>query len=355
MKILYLTTRDLGNPKTGADVRAKKVQEHLSYYNEVYSVFFSKENSNPLPQDCFALNYPSNKFHVPFSSKYYKVVKDLISKVNFDMIYVSEIGAGTYALLASKIYEIPIVFDDHNVEHELKKSLGNIFEYGYSYFIEKKLCDKAELVVVTSKTDESKLSNWIKNRSFILPNCYDEQIYYFEENETLNDEYIVLFFGNMAYKPNQDAFNIIREIIAPEVENISSDITFHVVGPNSEKISDVYNSNVKIIGFVDSISEYIRKSDVVICPLLEGSGTRFKIIESLACGKQVISTAKGAEGWPDSWQNLLITDTQQFSNKIINTIFESKFNMKELDEYKVYSWGKQIESLNCELKRIAHH
>lgn len=354
MNILYLTTRDLNNPKTGADVRAKKVHEQLSNYNEVHSVFFCKGKTNSSPKNCSALVYPSKKFHVPFSIKYYKIVTELISKVKFDIIYVSEIGAGTYALLASKSYKLPLVFDDYNVEHELKKSTGNFFEYGYSYFIEKNLCNKSGLVVVTSQMDETKLSKWIKNRSFILPNCYDEQIYYFEKNETLKDEYIVLFFGNMAYKPNQDAINIICEKIAPTIENIRNDISFHIVGPNGKQMPDIENSNVKIIGFVDSISDYIQKSDVVICPLLEGSGTRFKIIESLASGKPVISTAKGAEGWPDSWKNLIITDIQKFPQKIIETIFESSFYMKELDEYKKYSWERQVRNLNFELNRLAN-
>src|SRR5690606_25740718 len=43
---------------------------------------------------------------------------------------------------------------------------------------------------------------------------------------------------------------------------------------------------------------HIRSARVQICPILEGGGTRIKILESLAFGCPVVSTTVGAYGLP---------------------------------------------------------
>jgi glycosyltransferase involved in cell wall biosynthesis len=47
---------------------------------------------------------------------------------------------------------------------------------------------------------------------------------------------------------------------------------------------------------VDDIHQLIRTCDGVVVPILAGGGTRMKILETVACGKPVVSTSCGAEG-----------------------------------------------------------
>jgi glycosyltransferase involved in cell wall biosynthesis len=53
---------------------------------------------------------------------------------------------------------------------------------------------------------------------------------------------------------------------------------------------------VRVHGYVDDISDLKRESDVLIAPLLSGSGVRVKVVEGLAAGLPVVATAKGIEG-----------------------------------------------------------
>lgn len=49
-----------------------------------------------------------------------------------------------------------------------------------------------------------------------------------------------------------------------------------------------------------------------ICPLRSGSGTRFKLLEALACGLPVVSTTLGAEGLGAvDGEHMLIADTPE--------------------------------------------
>jgi glycosyltransferase involved in cell wall biosynthesis len=53
-----------------------------------------------------------------------------------------------------------------------------------------------------------------------------------------------------------------------------------------------------MIGAVDDVAPYIREAQIEICPVLDGGGTRIKILESLAFAKPIVSTTIGAHGHP---------------------------------------------------------
>ena len=54
---------------------------------------------------------------------------------------------------------------------------------------------------------------------------------------------------------------------------------------------------------------YYEKAALIVVPLLNGGGTRIKILEAMAFGKAVISTTVGAEGLDvDSGRHILIAD-----------------------------------------------
>ncbi|MGH8002274.1 MAG: glycosyltransferase family 4 protein, partial [Brasilonema sp.] len=51
-----------------------------------------------------------------------------------------------------------------------------------------------------------------------------------------------------------------------------------------------------VTGRVPDMRPYLADASVIVVPLLQGGGTRFKILEAFAAGCPVVSTAKGAEG-----------------------------------------------------------
>ena len=55
-------------------------------------------------------------------------------------------------------------------------------------------------------------------------------------------------------------------------------------------------ANVHIVGEVEDAKNFINSNSIMIVPLLSGGGIRVKIIEGMALGKAIISTAVGAEG-----------------------------------------------------------
>src|SRR5439155_438951 len=51
--------------------------------------------------------------------------------------------------------------------------------------------------------------------------------------------------------------------------------------------------NVLIVGEVPDVADYLRASDLALCPLVSGSGTSLKTIEYLAAGLPLVSTEVG--------------------------------------------------------------
>lgn len=349
-KILFLTTANVFNPETGADNRCKNIYKHLSCFFETTLITFSKSGIPAPEKNVFLFNYPSRKFLVPIYPRYlYKMYK-LIQKENYDYIFVSRIGAAIYGLFAKKLSKSKLIFDDHDVVYKLLLDQKKYLSSYLNKFFEKKICLKSDLVVTTSIIDQKILSKWILKDKIVLANGYDENYFFPRKNVPKKN---ILFFGNMRYNPNQEALQVIKRILIPNV-NLKSDI-IKIAGPDSLKFNKLFlkYKNVRILGTVKDIALEIQKSKLVIVPLKTGSGTRLKIIEALACGTKVLSTHKGAEGFPNNWDNLIITDIKNFP-KIINYLIDKsyKFNGSEYHLIKKYSWRKQVNKLIRKMKRL---
>ena len=62
------------------------------------------------------------------------------------------------------------------------------------------------------------------------------------------------------------------------------------------------------MGQVADLAPLLRDAAVVVAPLLEGGGTRLKIVEAWSQGKAVVTTTKGIEGLPRSESAVAVVD-----------------------------------------------
>ncbi|MFD1904584.1 glycosyltransferase family 4 protein [Paenibacillus rhizoplanae] len=116
----------------------------------------------------------------------------------------------------------------------------------------------------------------------------------------------------MNYFPNINAALYFYREVYPLIKARVPDIKWYIVGrdvhPEVAALA-LKDSSIVITGYVDSVADYIRKAQVVIAPLLEGSGTRLKILEAWALRIPVVSSSKGAEGLLcEHSRNIMIAD-----------------------------------------------
>jgi glycosyltransferase involved in cell wall biosynthesis len=73
------------------------------------------------------------------------------------------------------------------------------------------------------------------------------------------------------------------------------------------------------LGFVEDIREALARYAVFVCPILNGSGVRVKLLEAFAAGIPTVSTYIGAEGLArrDGELCLLASDHEEFAQKVV--------------------------------------
>ena len=124
----------------------------------------------------------------------------------------------------------------------------------------------------------------------------------------------------MNWFPNEESIKWLITEVWPEVNKRMPDIELHLAGrympPWLLKLS---KPNITVDGEVPDVWEYMQKFSIMVVPLFSGSGIRIKIVEAMAAGKAIITTAIGAEGINyENGQHLIIAkDAKSFTDAII--------------------------------------
>jgi glycosyltransferase involved in cell wall biosynthesis len=116
----------------------------------------------------------------------------------------------------------------------------------------------------------------------------------------------LLFVGNLCYQPNIDAVHWLVEEVAPL---LGRPHRIDLVGNASPAVVALASDTVHVHGAVPVVAPMYAAADVVVVPLLSGSGTRIKVLEAFAQRRVVVSTTKGVEGIAaEDGRHLLVAD-----------------------------------------------
>ena len=124
----------------------------------------------------------------------------------------------------------------------------------------------------------------------------------------------VLFAGNLTYRPNAEAAIMLVDEVLPLLRRRAGrPVTVTLAGepgPGVTVRSLASRPGVLVTGYAADLAPYYRAADVLVAPLAAGGGTRIKLLEALAHGLPVVTTAIGAAGLDvTSGVHLLIADS----------------------------------------------
>jgi glycosyltransferase involved in cell wall biosynthesis len=108
----------------------------------------------------------------------------------------------------------------------------------------------------------------------------------------------VLFVGSMNYVANEDAALWFCDEVWPRICQRTENCRLWLVGhsPSPQVVALRRCPGVFVTGAVRDVRPWLAGADVFVIPLRIGGGIRLKLLEALAAGCPVVSTAVGAEG-----------------------------------------------------------
>jgi len=131
---------------------------------------------------------------------------------------------------------------------------------------------------------------------------------------------IVTFVGPATYDANRRAVEFFVGRIWPLVRAQVGDAELRLVGEGwgetAHAATGVYDR-----GWVEDLPAEVGQATVVIAPLLDGGGTKIKVLEAMAAARPVVATAIAAEGIPDSNGLCIADEPGAFANCV--TLFLS--------------------------------
>jgi len=381
MKILWLSHLIPYPPKGGVLQRSYNLLKELSKDNDIHLVAFNqvnllkhiypdmsvaiKESKKELSKYCSKIHY----FDIPCDKTTYGkkllALKSIFTLAPYTVNWLKSKEAALYIESLSKTERYDLVhfdtlslipykkyfpsnvsvLDHHNIEshmmHRRAATENNILKKLYFHqeaikirHYERKKCPEFNLHITCSSLDSKRLQELIPRIDVIdIPNGVD--INYFKPDESvakIPDS--LIFTGGLDWYPNRRAILFFIDEVWPILNKKVPNISVNIIGKNPpEKLIEIsaHDKRVKLYGFVDDIRGYMNTSQVYVCPIDDGGGTKLKILDALAMAKSIVSNPIACEGIDvTNNDNVLFAQTPEEYVQQITHLFAKPSEIKRI-------------------------
>ena len=269
-------------------------------------------------------SYNTNRF---YSDEFAKLLKQLLKKNNFDIVLFEGLFVCPYLDVVKENSNAKLVLRSHNVESDIWKGITNqeknLIKKLYLNLLQKRLLNyeksiaqRMDAIACISDKDAAWMQTQTDKSISVIPfaiNTVNQEV-------GIENENTVFHIGSMDWQANLDGINWFLSEVFPLINEKKEEVVLHLAGSKMPNyFNNIANENIIIDGEVENAKTFMQKHNLMIVPLLNGSGIRIKILEAMAMGKTIISTSIGASGihYEDK-KNILIADTAvQFVDQII--------------------------------------
>ena len=134
----------------------------------------------------------------------------------------------------------------------------------------------------------------------------------------------ILFVAGFAHPPNVDAACWFVSEVLPIIRRRQPDVQLSLVGSNpTADVRKLASSDIEVTGFVtdEALDEYYRRARVAVVPLRFGAGIKGKVLEAMAHGLPVVTTAVGMQGLEAAQDTALTAaDPEAFARAVLSLI-----------------------------------
>ena len=238
-----------------------------------------------------------------------------------------------YALPCIKAREVlgtSVVLVEHNVEYDrIRAQVPELSTEQYENLkaIEIDLCNRSDAVVCVSANDRQKLAEDGVHPDLLhtVPHGVDLEPFDSPEVVDVRTRFgipdqcpVLVYHGTYSYPPNREALQIFADILLPGLQQ--KGLNCHLLAIGKDPPSSAPHPRIHLTGSVDHLAPWLKAADLSVVPLVDGGGTRMKIIDCFAASLPVVSTSKGIEGIPvePGIQAVVLDDWDPFMSAIVD-------------------------------------
>jgi len=176
------------------------------------------------------------------------------------------------------------------------RKLLDAYEWLRMFRYEATYMERADLLLAMSQTDAAACAAASATPVAVIPNGVDPRRLAFAPRP--KDARDVLFVGNFRHPPNRTGILWFARHVWPLVREANRRARLVIAGghPPADVRRLAHDPTITVTGLVEDLQPLWRRAAVFIAPILQGSGTRLKILEAMAVGAPVVSTTLGLEG-----------------------------------------------------------
>lgn len=328
MKILYVCHRFPFPPRFGGTIRPFNMIRHLSADHEVTVASLARsdaeaEEGRGIAAYCARFEIAQVRKPIQFARMVARLptptpssmgffyssdlacrVRTLLSRERFDLIFVHCSSVAQYVAHRSDVPKI-LDFGDMDSRKWLEYAHYKLFPLSMGYWLEgvkmaraeRQLAARFDMCTATTRAELETLESYrVDVPTDWFPNGVDST--FFAPGDKAYDADTISFVGRMNYYPNQECMFDFCANTLPMLRLSRPNVKLLIVGadpsPAVLKLGEL--PGVTVTGSVPDVRPYVRSSALMVAPLNIARGTQNKILEAMAMGVPVVTSAAAAGG-----------------------------------------------------------
>jgi len=272
-------------------------------------------------------SYHVTRFHTKaFAQK----ITEILHNDAYDIIQLETLQMATYLDVLRNYSKAAVVLRAHNIEHKIWQRIAencrNPFKRFYLNHLYQSLrrfeigiLNKIEGIVAITPVDARNLEKLSPGANIIsIP--FGINLESLTENPVQPEDASLFHIGSMNWYPNEEGIKWLISEVWPSLTKKIPGIELNLAGRHMpDWLLKLSVPGIIVDGEVPDAGEYMQKYSIMVVPLFSGSGIRIKIVEAMAAGKAIITTAIGAEGinYENGKHLIIARDAKSFTDAII--------------------------------------